>query len=110
MAAPELKTYFKNFKTDAHGQIFLTGAIDVSAHDEVDVEVIQWPQAPVKMNAACSIGKISGQTLAQEVGKFPLGASGQIHTFNVVGPEFSVVLTGAPPNVTVPIQGWVFLH
>jgi hypothetical protein len=110
MAQPQVKTYFKKFTSDAQGQIFMTGPLDVSTYEKIDVEIVQWPQAPVKLTAKCAIGKISGETLAEEVASFPLSGSGKIHSFDVVGPEFSVVLTGATPKATVPIQGWVFLH
>jgi len=33
-----------------------------------------------------------------------------IHTFNVIGPEASVVITGGPANTVVNIQAWLFLH
>ena len=107
---PKLNTYFKTFKTDSLGQIFMTGILDVKAYSKVNVEIIQWPHAPVSMTVSRNMGKISGSTLAQTVGQFPLGTAGIIHTFEVVGPDFSVVLTGGPPNADVPIQAWVFLH
>jgi hypothetical protein len=107
---PELKTYFKTFKTDHLGQIFLTGILDVKEFNKVSVEIIQWPHTAVQMTVQCMIGKITGTTLAQLVAQFPLGTTAQIHAFDVIGPEFSVVLTGAPPNTDVPIQAWVFLH
>ena len=110
MAAPVLHTYFQTFKTDNLGQIFMTGILDVSQFNSINVEIIQWPHAAVNMTVSCNIGKISGQTLAQTVGQFPLGTAGQIHSFNVTGPEFTVVLTGGPANTEVPIQAWVFLH
>jgi len=110
MASPLLNTYFSTFKTDNLGQIFLTGILNVEAYNSISVEIIQWPHAAVNMSVTCDIGKISGQTLAQAVAQFPLGTAGQIHTFNVVGPEFSIVLTGGPANTEVPIQAWVFLH
>lgn len=110
MATPLLKTYFQTFKTDALGQIFMTGILDVQAFNSINVEIIQWPHAAVSMNVTCTIGKISGQTLAESVATFPLGTTAQIHTFNVIGPDFSVVLTGGPPTTDVPIQAWVFLH
>lgn len=108
--ASKLNTYFQTFKTDKLGQIFMTGILDVQAYNKVNVEIIQWPHAPVTMTVSCTMGKISGSTLAQVVGQFQLGTAGVIHTFEVVGPEFSVVLTGGPPNTDVPIQAWVFLH
>jgi hypothetical protein len=109
MATPVLKTYFESYTTDNLGQIFLTGILNVKTHDTVNVEIIQWPAAAVNMTVQCDMGKITGSTLAQAVGQFPLGTSAQIHTFNVVGPEFSMVLTGGPANTAVPIQAWVFL-
>ena len=106
----KLNTYFQTFKTNAQGNIFLTGILDVQPYNKINVEIIQWPQAPVSMTVKCNMGKISGSTLAQTVGTFPLGTSGIIHTFEVVGPEFSMVLTGGPANTDVPIQAWVFFH
>lgn len=88
----------------------MTGVLDVGAYSKVNLEVIQWPHATVTMTVMCYMGKITGQTLAQVVGQFPLGTAGQIHTFDVIGPEFNVVLTGGPPDTDVPIQAWVFLH
>jgi hypothetical protein len=110
MAVPTLHTYFQTFKTDHLGQIFLTGILDVQAFSKVNVEIIQWPHAAVSMTVSCNMGKITGSTLAQAVGQFPLGTAGVIHSFPVVGPEFSVVLTGGPANTDVPIQAWVFLN
>jgi hypothetical protein len=105
-----LKKYFQSYTTDNLGQIFLTGILNIESHNTVSVEIIQWPHAGVSMTVLCDMGVITGTTLAQTVGQFPLGTGGQIHTFNVIGPEFSVVLTGGPANTAVPIQGWVFLH
>jgi hypothetical protein len=110
MATPKLLTYFQTFKTDPLGQIFITGIVDVKDYNKVNVEIIQWPHAAVTMTVSCDMGKLSGTTLAQVVGQFPLGTAGTIHTFNVVGPEFSVILIGGPANTDVPIQAWVFLN
>ena len=110
MATPVLKTYFQTFKTDHLGQIFMTGILNVETFDSVHLEIIQWPHVAVTMSVSCSMGKISGSTLTANVGQFALGTAGVIHSFNVVGPEFSVVLTGGPPNTDVPIQAWVFLR
>jgi len=110
MAAPELKTYFQIFTTDSLGQIFMTGILNVEAFDKVNLEIVQFPHAAVSMTVICDMGKVSGTTLAQTVGQFSLGTAGQIDTFDVIGPEFSVVLTGGPANTDVPIQAWVFLH
>lgn len=109
MPAPLLKTYFQTFKTDHLGQIFMTGILDVADYSKVNVEIIQWPHAAVSMTVSCQMGKISGTTLSDVVGQFPLGTAGVIHSFDVIGPEFSLVLVGGPPNTDVPIQAWVFL-
>ena len=110
MTVAVLNTYFKTFKTDGLGQIFMTGILDVKEYNKVNIEIIQWPHAAVSMKVVCDMGKITGETLAETVGQFPLGTTATIHTLDVVGPEFSVVLTGGPPNTDVPIQAWVFLN
>ncbi len=110
MAAPKLTTYFKTFTTDPLGQIFMTGIVNVAPYNSINLEIIQWPHAPVAMTVSCDIGKITGATLAETVASFPLGTAGMIHSFDVIGPEFSVVLTGGPPKTKVPIQAWLFLH
>ncbi|MBV8274572.1 MAG: hypothetical protein JO170_04815 [Verrucomicrobia bacterium] len=106
-----LKTFFQTFTTDHLGQIFLTGVLNVEAFHKVNLEIIQFPEVAVNMTVACDMGKLSGETLAQTVGLFPLPTTDpQIHTFDVIGPEFSALLRGGPPNTDVPIQAWVFLH
>ena len=110
MPAPKLTTYFKTFTTDPLGQIDVTGITDVSKWDTVNVEIIQWPHAAVTMSVTCYIGKLSGSTLGEAIATFPLGTAGVIHTFDVIGPEFNLVLTGGPPKTKVPIQAWMFLH
>jgi hypothetical protein len=62
------------------------------------------------MRVNVMMGKISGATLSSTVGSFALGTSTTIHTFNVIGPEASVVLTGGPANTVVNLQAWLFLH
>jgi hypothetical protein len=100
MATPELRNYVQPFKTDHLGQIFMTGILEVRAFSQVDLEIVQRPRVAATMTAVCDTGKIRGQPLA-----FPLGTAGQIHTFGVIGPEFSVVLTGGPPDTDIPNTG-----
>lgn len=57
MSTPVLNTYFKTFKTDGLGQIFMTGILDVKEHSKVSVEIIQRPHAPVSMKALRDMGK-----------------------------------------------------
>lgn len=110
MPRSRLTTYFESFETDAHGQIFMTGPIDISEHGKVNLQITQFPHAAVSMTVNCVMGKVSGTTLTQVLASFPLGTTGPIHSFEVIGPEFNVVLTGGPPNVAVPIQAWLFLN
>ena len=53
------------------------------------------------MTVNCAMGKISGETLSQVLAAFPLGTTGSVHSFEVIGPEFNVVLTGGPPSCSV---------
>jgi hypothetical protein len=111
VATPQLLTFFKTFTTDAHGQIFLTGIVDIKEHRQADLEILQFPGAVPNISVSVTMGKISGSTLAQQVGSFALSSTAAaIHTFNVVGPEMSVVLTGGPANTAVNIQAWLFVH
>jgi hypothetical protein len=110
MPTPHLTTYFSSYRTDAHGQIFLTSPVNVEQFSKINLQIVQWPHTPVTMTVNCVIGKISGTTLSQVVASFPLGTSGPIHTFDVIGPEFNVVLTGGPANTDVPIEAWLFLR
>lgn len=111
MATPLVKTYFKTFKTDRLGQIFMTGILNVKAYDKVSLEIVPGPGAPaLSMTVQTTMGKLSGTTLGHTVDSFPLSPKTAIHAYDVIGPEFSVVLTGGPANTNVPIQAWVFLH
>jgi len=103
-------TFFDTITTDAQGQIFLTGIVDITAYEQADLEIIQFPGNVPNITVDISMGKISGSTLAQSVGSFALDSPAVIHTFNVVGPEMSVVLTGGPANTAVNLQAWLFLH
>jgi hypothetical protein len=110
MPRSQLLTYFEPFETDAHGQIFTTGPLDVSEFSKVNLQITQFPHVAVAMTVNCLMGKISGQTLSQLLASFPLGTTGPIHSFDVIGPEFNLILTGGPPNTSVPIQAWLFLN
>ena len=52
MAVPKLTTYFKSFTTDALGQIFMTGIVNVRLYSQVNLEIIQWPHAPVTISTS----------------------------------------------------------
>jgi hypothetical protein len=104
-----VKTYFQSFNTDAQGQIQITGILDVKDYQLAHLEIIQHPGSVPNLTVEIHMGKISGSTLAQVVGSFPLGAA-TIHTHNVVGPEMAVWVRGGPANTVVQIQAWLFLH
>lgn len=108
--SPLFTPLFNSFTTNSLGDIFLTGILEVQAYNKVSVEVVPGPGAPAGMTVMCTMGKLSGETLAAEVGQFPFATAAAIHTFNVVGPEFSVVIVGGPANTAVPVQAWVFLN
>lgn len=110
MATPQLLTFFQSFTTNAQGAIFLTGIVDISTYQQVNLEIIQFPGNVPNLTVDVTMGKLSGSTLGQVISAFALSTSAVIHTFNVVGPELSVTLVGGPANTVVNIQAWVFLH
>jgi len=110
LSTPQLLTYFQSFNTDQFGQIFLSGILDIRDYKEVDLEILQSPGSVPNITVGVHMGKISGSTLSATVGSFALNSATVIHKFAVVGPEVSVVLTGGPPNTSVGINAWVFLH
>lgn len=112
MATPKLITYDKTFTTTSFGQIDLTGILNVEEYSNVNLCIIQFPTKPgVSINVTCQMGHFTAAPeLADTVGFFPLGQVSNIHTFDVVSPEFLVALTQGGPNTAVPVQAWVFLH
>jgi len=114
MATPQLLDLNGSYTTDSLGQIFLNvPALDVTTFEKIHFEILQWPQQPgLKMTVRCAIGKTRGpgDTLAEYIAEFPLADAPKIRSFEVIGPDFWVVLEGGPANVTVPIQAWIFLH
>jgi hypothetical protein len=107
--ATSFTTYFQTYTTDALGQIFLTGPLAAAGFDKASLEIIQFPGNVPGLTVGVDEGKISGSTLAMVVDSFPLGA-GTVHTYDLNGPEISLVLTGGPANTAVNIQAWVYLH
>ena len=110
MPPPKFHKYFTTFTADALGRIPVTGVLKVAAFRKVHLEIIQWPHVDVKMTVVCNMGKLKNQILGQQVGQFHLHTEGGIHSFDVIGPDFSVVLMGAKKDQQVPIQAWVLLH
>ncbi len=91
-------------------------ALAVDAYDSVNLEIVAVHGTPPNMTVLCNMGNLSGlghfngQTLGSVVGQFPLAPfDSVIHNFSVTGPEFSVQLTGGPPNTKVNFEAWIFL-
>ena len=49
----------------------MTGIVNVAPYNTVNLEIIQWPHAPVTMNVICMMGKITGSTLAERTRAIP---------------------------------------
>lgn len=89
----------------------MTGVHSLDGFSKVNIEIAQFPTTVPGVRAEVSMGKLTGTTVAQVVDSFPLPTRAPtIRTHDVVGPEFSVLLVGGPPNTAVGIQGWVYLH
>ncbi len=106
--ATSFTTFFGTFNIDSLGQIFLTGAMNVTGFDKVSCEIVSLGTTTLTVQA--EMGKLSGETLALTVDTFPLGTATNNHTDEIVGPEFSIIITGGSPNTPVGIQAWVYLH
>ena len=100
MATPQLKTYFKKFKSDHLGQIQLTGIVNIRNFDTVNLEVTNWPDPIPNLTVAVHMGKISGATLAQEIDHFSLGGPVLIHTYSVAGPTLPSGFRERLPRLT----------
>jgi hypothetical protein len=108
-----VKDLFRTFTTDNLGQIDLTGNMNVEAYRKVNFML--FTESGISMTVLCAMGTYSGGggggTAALIVGQFALESlQPQIHTFDVIGPEFRIELTGGPPNTDVPMQGWLLLQ
>ncbi|MDD1680648.1 MAG: hypothetical protein LUQ35_03465 [Methanoregula sp.] len=114
MVKPKLLVFEKTFTTDNLGQIFLVpptknNIIDFSnVHMEIEqdshVSNIQ------KMFVLVAMGKGTGTTLAQEVGRWTLDDSVKIHSFPVIGPEIGIIIKGGPKNTPVGINAWIMFQ
>ncbi|MGH9896764.1 MAG: hypothetical protein ACREA0_33140 [bacterium] len=89
MAAPQLKTYFKKFKSDQFGQIAMTGILNIRNFDTVNLQITNFPSPIANLTVAVHMGKISGSTRSQEIDHFSLGGPVLIHTYGVIGPDLA---------------------
>lgn len=110
MATPQLKTYFQTYRTDHLGQIELTGILNIRVFDRVSLEILNHPNPIPNLTVTVALGKLSEATLGQEIDRFLLDSNPVIHTYDVVAPELTVWVLGAPPDTDVDLQAWVFLH
>jgi hypothetical protein len=80
-----------------------TGIISIRRYRQVSVLIGTTSATSLSL----AMGKISNTTLSAERA-IPL--DGQIHTFDVVGPELVLVLRNGTPNSTETVQLWVYLR
>ena len=80
-----------------------TRAIDVTGFRRVSIRIGSTQATSCRM----FMGKIRGATLASA---FTVPLDGEIHTFEVVGPEMSLSLEGAEPDSTEQVELWVYLR
>lgn len=76
--------------------------LDIAGYRQLSV----WVSAQNAVACTLMMGTISGETAAQA---FPVPVDGNIHTFNVQGPEMALYMNG-PANAQDQIQLWVFLR
>jgi hypothetical protein len=76
--------------------------ISTTGYRKVNIRIGTTSATSIMVN----MGKISGPTLSQ---MFTQTMSQKIHTYDVVGPEMVLWLTGGPPNKTEKVQLWVYL-
>ncbi|ADW71207.1 hypothetical protein [Granulicella tundricola] len=110
MPTPLLTKYFQTFTLNAVGEISIAGILNVAAYSKINLELLGTPIAGHVMQVEVFMGVLSGQTVGGTVLQFPLTTTGIIHSFNVVGPEMSIVITGGPPNTSLAIQAWTFMQ
>ncbi len=91
-----------------HGQAQVTldqnlgPIINVAGFRRVSIRI-----GPTAAKAASIVfGKISNTTLA---GELVLPLDHKIHTFDIIGPEMVLWLSGATPNSTENVQLWAYL-
>lgn len=84
--------------------------IDPSVNNIINVRGFRKISVLIGSTSATSarviIGKNAGLTLAQG---FTFTLDQRIHTFDVIGPEFTIFLQGGAPNTTQQVQVWVYL-
>jgi hypothetical protein len=79
------------------------GVIDVSGYRWVSIRIGSTKATSCEM----AMGKISNQTLAQA---YNVPLDGKIHTFEINGPQMTLVLKGGQPNSTENVKMWVYLR
>jgi hypothetical protein len=108
--ASSFKTYFDSYSFDSMGHIDLTGILSVRGFEKVSIMILEFPDT-VPISAAVVMGKIKGATVASQIDSFtvPTGSPVPLKTYDVVGPDFSIVLFGQA-NTSVNIQAWVYMQ
>jgi len=105
-------SYSKKFKSDSFGQLRLVDTLDVSQFHTVNFELLPNSLFVVKATIEVDMGGVvASSTLGQTIDRFPLiQGHTQIHSYDVVAPNFWVWVLGLPPNKTFDFQVWIFLQ
>jgi hypothetical protein len=105
-------SYSKRFKSDSFGQLRLVDTLDVSQFHTVNFELL--PNSLFVGKATIEVdmgGVVASSTLGQTIDRFPLiQGHTQIHSYDVVAPNFWVWVLGLPRNKTFDFQVWIFLQ
>jgi hypothetical protein len=115
-AVPQLITYSRTFKADQSGIADITGILNVEAFGRVNVAVQKSPGSSPDMTLQLSMGTLSSEVVLARNFTFDVFTATDvtfgvvINSLEVVGPEVSLKLVGAPANVDVFLEGWVFLQ
>ena len=72
-----------------NGHIALTGIVDVKDFSNVDFQIEPAVSDP-NVLLDVTMGKISGWTLAVQVGQYPIKDVRQIRSYKVIGPELLI--------------------
>ncbi len=99
---PATVTYNQSGQAQVHLDPQAGAIISTAGYHKVFVRVGTTKAHYIMIN----MGKISGPTLSQ---MFTRPKSQNILTFDVVGPEMVLWLTGGPPNQADTVQLWVLL-
>jgi hypothetical protein len=109
--APTLTTHNQSFTTHAAGDVQVMPMTSLLGYSKVCLAIVPAQSTPAVTGVLLTVtmGKLSQWTLAQQIDSFPFDNTGQIHTYDVIGPQMSTALAGGPPNAALNVQAWILL-